>query len=275
MIRALFLICCLSLSSCVLPPTVSNEFETLSLVSRAKALAERGRFDQSEILLRKAWLSGGLTSEIANDLGYVMIAQGREFEARMLLLEALELQPNNFAAKTNLARLYYKNGNLEQTATMLESAYLLNQKSSNFLADNLIVAEFYRGNIDEALCLAEHRLLTSPSPVTSNQYLKLLLLASKYDKAAELLTDSNPPVLRGQVLLLSGDTELAKKEMLLVSKSSSFDYYLAELILSSIDDSYKISRRWDDCPTQFNEEFVTLSPTLVERLFPLHSAVCS
>lgn len=92
----------------------TEEAKLVSLARQGRELAIAGRFEQSELLLRRA-LKRRVDPVLMNDLGFVLRAQDRLGEAVELLLRVVKLEPYFLQARENLARTLYQQGELKSS----------------------------------------------------------------------------------------------------------------------------------------------------------------
>lgn len=186
---------------CVVPPSVKDaqviqedEFSMISSLTRAKAYAQSGRYDQAELIFRKAILRSPELGSIYNDLGFALQGQNRFNEALENYYRALAVDPLNAQALDNIARLYYETGELEKAKEIYEALIkkLPNGTLVSVPADtsiwtkNLASVDYQLGFVDDATCLL--RSMSGPQNLTiSGQYVRVLLAEDRVKEAVNFL----------------------------------------------------------------------------------------
>lgn len=246
-----------ALSGCILPPARNTasvlsqeELEIVSTVSLAKDYSKSGRMDLAEAEFRKALILSPNSSNIQNDLAYVLQSQNRLDEAKELYLQTLTKQPDNIVARDNLARLYFQKG--EFRAALLELLRLidsLNEKGEDKLrkefgdtVGNQEIISAYRklatiyytvGVYDDARCYSALAHRNANSVEEAGLHIRLLLSLDLVKEAMEVLTevvsvhgDSVPAKLMldySLALFLTGNEELAGVAVKRVLAASGLD----------------------------------------------------
>ena len=201
----------LMLSGCVLPPDSveprildRKELSVVSKLSLGKDYAQGGRMDLAEGYLRKALELSPNSGNVMNDLGFVLAAQGRNTEAERLFTRAVALEPNNLAARDNLARLYYKTGDfvssIREYQELVDKYYEIGKVNSPLgsvdqfrpqLASayrNLALLYSFVGLRGEAFCYADRAFGLNDPSYTIVEHGRYLLSQARPDLALSAYT---------------------------------------------------------------------------------------
>lgn len=97
-------------------PLESAAYHGLGLLAGARA-----DFGEAVNYLQKAQQRSPTDAVLLNDLGYANLRAGRIVEARLPLMQAMQLQPDNAQAQANLALYLEASGQKEQAAALMEA----------------------------------------------------------------------------------------------------------------------------------------------------------
>ena len=97
-------------------PLESAAYHGLGLLAGARA-----DFSEAVNYLQKAQQRSPTDAVLLNDLGYANLRAGRIAEARLPLMQAMQLQPDNAQAQANLALYLEASGQKEQAAVLMEA----------------------------------------------------------------------------------------------------------------------------------------------------------
>ena len=245
-IKSLYLLLFIFLSSCLLPPPNTNpkylkkdEFKQLSLLTDAKLLTRSGRLDSAELIYRQQIKDYPDNLIPLNDLGYLLIVENRLEEARDALNKVLLQEPKFIPARLNLARIYVINNEIQKAIN--EFDLIENIADSNTPAElteiigNSLPADFFAelsrlkssafylgGELDEAICYSRRAATLRPNSLELNLHARLLLSLDRIEEAIS--------ILKSAVVDSQGET----------SKQMIFDYALA-LVAAENNDNAKIA----------------------------------
>ncbi|MGJ7608879.1 hypothetical protein ACSFA7_31395 [Variovorax sp. LT1R20] len=97
-------------------PMESSAYHGLGLLAGARA-----NYVEAAELLKKAQLRSPTDAMLLNDLGYANLRAGRIADARLPLMQATQLQPDNPQAQSNLALYLEASQQSEQAAALMEA----------------------------------------------------------------------------------------------------------------------------------------------------------
>lgn len=213
-LRLFLIFSILTLTACVTPPRIETaqvvpgaELEVVSMINKGKRYASSGRLDLAEVEFRKALLLRPKLSSLCNDLGFTLQAQDRPDEATAMFRRAVQLEPRNLAARENLARILYTQGDTEGAITefqnLLSIYYGLQPREVKAVLGHeytpvdistihrsLALAYYRSGAYDESICESSEAVKGPVGDFSQvGQHGRLLLSLGQSQKAAEYLRD--------------------------------------------------------------------------------------
>jgi len=162
-------------------------------VALGASYAERGLADHAIEAFERAWTNGVRSPELANNLAGALIQTGRLERAEQLLRGALDSNPNDLDAASNLASLLLEKG--EYSAAYDQAARVAAARTDDIAA--LVVqgsAAFALGRATEAEQLYRRAIEQAPERPEPHENLAALLASTErlepaiasYDRAVEL-----------------------------------------------------------------------------------------
>jgi Flp pilus assembly protein TadD len=139
----------------------------------ALALAILNRFPEAQPLLEAAIQSNPTDIAALSQLAQIYDRQGRELLARPLYESILKLDPNHATAATNLAVILVKSGNLNQAIALWRQALKVNPAQTG-VRMNLAQALFRQGNRQAAAAEIDEALKFDPDQPAARRLLKQL-----------------------------------------------------------------------------------------------------
>jgi len=207
-----FLVLFLSLltsQGCVLPPRGlepvllnPKEARFLTLVQEARVSISSRNLAKAEEDLRLARILMPDVSSAANDLGVVLMRQGRLDEASEMFRTAIGLDDKNLAAWDNLARVLYREDKINEAVEIFEKVLdvdsgLQADKNLNAAFDsnrrallyrNLAQAYLISGYPDDALCYSSLAATTMANPYEWGEHVRMLMDLHLWQKAFQIQT---------------------------------------------------------------------------------------
>lgn len=210
--------------SCVVPPPAvesrvlpAAELALISTIKRGKDYALAGRYDFAEEEFQRALIMAPNLDTLLNDLGFVIMEQGRSRESIAYFQKALTLMPGNLITATNLARAHYRSGDLELAAKefhdVIEKTSALSQGriplGNNvptpgdlvIIYRDFVTTLYILGIVDEAVCYSTQAYNLASDITAKEPHIRLLLSLGRIGPAFVLLqslvsrTDAGLPVL--------------------------------------------------------------------------------
>lgn len=233
-----------------LKPSVLPEKEVrlVSLIRDGGSFAQSGRLTAAEESFRRALILAPDLSNLYNDLGYVLVGQLRLDEAIRMFYQALDLQPENLAARKNLAHALYSKGDYERAEEMYQQVLILHYQATiradgklkplvpvelSQIFRDLAILSYVIGETDEAVCYSQLALDHNPNVDETGRHARLLLALNDVPAALQVLERSmaSPDGLGssklvfdyGLALYASGNTGLAQEAFERVLRNENAD----------------------------------------------------
>lgn len=166
---------------------VGQAQEVTEVVEEARELADQGRLEEAEALLRKAAESGLSDPDLLLAWSKVLSEMDREEEALRICERALSLRPSDDEAREWLAELYLRNG---QPDSALEHLLILASRHPKDLILKRKIAEVltYLDRNEEALSFLEAYIAAVPTDLEALKLLyKLYLWTDRPQDATKIL----------------------------------------------------------------------------------------
>ena len=239
----------LIVQSCVLPPEGNNprvftkqELAYVSSIQTGMSFSLAGRFDEAENELRIA-LNQVVknkeepTASLLSDLGFVLRAQGKLDDAKIMLEKALAQEPYSLLTRINLGRTYFELGDTPgalKEFKRVEQDYLdyWNSKpdrrlSKNFetadilsVYENLSIIYAEQGLAADAVCYSQKALEIGDASYTAQAHARFLMTLEQFSVSSDILKfqisnadveDPSMLVDLGVSLLLQNNINLARE----------------------------------------------------------------
>ena len=168
----------------------TGTLEPSSLASWGESLGILGRLAEGEQVVRRALVRAEEDPAILTLLGWLLVEQRKDAEAREVFKNSLELKPNQFLAAFNYGVLLLRKGETEAALRWLRRATSIDPKSA--AAWRVLALELYRHGLrEEALPAAERSHRLAPDDAAINVLLEKLK-ATAPDQVDEVIDFSEP-----------------------------------------------------------------------------------
>ncbi|HMP47712.1 MAG TPA: tetratricopeptide repeat protein [Oligoflexia bacterium] len=202
---------CTLIPACTLPPSDNSprfldmqEFAQISNLTNAKAYLKAGQIGRAEPILRRMVRDNPDLVVTLNDLGYLLLLDGRYEEAEKVFNDALRIEPRLISIRINLARVYSLTEKYSEAIKQYEIAediiYNLSTRSYEEINKEPVVpgliakikrnkASIYylMGEYDEAICNSLIAQMENPVMQEVSIHSRLLMSLELLSAAHELL----------------------------------------------------------------------------------------
>jgi tetratricopeptide (TPR) repeat protein len=164
----------------------ANPKDVKALNALAMYYYKKNQLDAASLLLNKA--SGSQSSEVSNNMGLIALARGDQREAVQMFRKAMEQNPKNYTAASNLAALYLKEKDYNKVIYSLENYVKSGDADINSLS-NYGVALTATGKTAEAASIYESILKNHPDHQNTMLNYAVLLIEKqeKYKEGLDLI----------------------------------------------------------------------------------------